>query len=116
MGAVKFDDGKAKLSLFPVQALYAGAKVFAYGTEKYGPRNYLKGQGLEYSRVMDAALRHLFTWFMGEHRDPESGLPHLWHALANVAILVTYEQEGVGIDDRPFLDFPQEIDDKEAVL
>jgi hypothetical protein len=39
-------------------------------------------------RYYAAALRHLPAWRGGEELDPESGLTHLAHALANAAFLM----------------------------
>lgn len=50
----------------------------------------------------DACRRHLGAWFEGEERDPDSGLPHLAHALACLAILVDARAAGKLVDDRMF--------------
>jgi hypothetical protein len=53
--------------------------VMHYGAKKYGPDNW-KGCE-EPMRYMWAARRHLLAMSSGEANDPESGLPHVAHAL-----------------------------------
>lgn len=95
---VKNDEGKPPLSLVPRAAVLEAAKVLGYGATKYPKYNHL--QGTDWSRYLDAALRHLYAWADREDTDPESGLSHLSHALSNLCILVQYVHEGVGTDDR----------------
>jgi len=64
-----------------------------------GERNWERGMG--WGRVFGAAMRHLWAWWAGEDKDPETGLSHLAHALCCVMFLATYERRGVGHDDRP---------------
>ena len=37
-----------------------------------------------------ALLRHLFAWWGGEDRDPESGFSHLDHSAAMLAFLIEH--------------------------
>lgn len=97
---VKFDSDKPRLDLVPAEALFALGKVLGYGATKYAARNWEKG--ITYSRVYAAALRHILAWWSGEDIDPESGLPHLWHALTNIVFLTTYTRRDMKeFDDRP---------------
>lgn len=81
------DDGeKPRYDLLPLLALEVEARVLTYGATKYAPDNWRKVDGWRW-RYFGAALRHLFAWFGGERLDPESGLPHLGHALCCVAFL-----------------------------
>jgi hypothetical protein len=96
--AVKFDSGKSPLSLIPRSALIAEADVLAFGTKKYGKHNW-RG-GMEWSRLVDACLRHLTSWNEGENTDPETGYSHLAHARCCLGFLLEYEQKGLGTDDR----------------
>jgi hypothetical protein len=50
---------------------------------------------------VDAALRHLNAWFDGEQEASDSGVHHLGHARACMAILLDAEATGNLIDDRP---------------
>lgn len=73
------------------------------GALKYGRANW-RVSGVRASIYFDAASRHLNAWFEGEGQDPDSGLPHLSHALACLAILVDAEAAGMLVDDRQFLE------------
>ncbi len=66
---------------------------------KYGRSNF-RAVGVRASIYYDAASRHLNAWFEGEAVDPDSGLPHLAHALACLAIIVDAEAAGKLNDDR----------------
>ena len=74
-------------------------QIMEMGAEKYGDENWLKG--MNWSRSFSAAMRHLEAHDSGQLIDDESGLPHLAHALTNILFLITYEQKGIGTDDRP---------------
>ena len=95
----KHDQEKPRLELVPVSAIQALGSVLTHGAEKYRARNWERG--LAWGRVYAAALRHLTAWWGGEDIDPESGLPHLHHALCNLAFLVEYETTHPDGDDRP---------------
>ena len=81
----KFDTGKLRYDLVPIEALEGLAKVLTYGAEKYDPNNW---QHVESDRYVAALFRHIMAWRKGEANDPESGHHHLEHALANVAFLL----------------------------
>ena len=83
--ASKNDSNKPQLSLIPRAALNELARGFAYGANKYGRYNFEKGH--QYSRLVDAALRHLSAIAAGEFIDSESGNTHLSHALCSLAML-----------------------------
>src|SRR5690349_19376477 len=91
----KYDGEKARMELLSVPALEAIAQVLTYGAKKYstptdtGDHNWRKG--FAWSRLIGAALRHLFAWMRGENRDPESGLSHLAHAGCCVMFLLEHE-------------------------
>ena len=98
MSAQKFDQDKLRVDLVPPEAIAELAKVLAFGAAKYGDYNWL--QGMKWSRVYAAAVRHLLAWYGGEVEDPESKLSHLSHALCNIVFLITYANRGGGTDDR----------------
>lgn len=95
---VKHDQGKPRLSLLSKESLVAEARAFEYGAIKYDKNNYKKG--MEWSRVLDAALRHITAFNSKEDLDQESGLNHLFHAKACLAMLIYYYENKVGTDDR----------------
>lgn len=98
MSAVKHDTGKAPMSLIPRESLEGVAAVLGFGKRKYAAHNW-RG-GMQWSRLIDAALRHLTAFNDGEDTDPESGLPHLDHAACCLAFLTTYQKQGLGEDNR----------------
>lgn len=76
----KFDSGKDRWDLLPWYVIQKVVKVLTFGVEKYGAWNWLDVPGAR--ERYDAALeRHLVAWRLGEKTDPETGLPHLAHAL-----------------------------------
>lgn len=96
--AAKFDAGKPPLSLISRTALEEEAKVMAFGAEKYGRDNWRKG--MDFSRLADAALRHVYAFVDGEDKDKETGLSHLAHARCCLAFLLEFEGKSIGTDDR----------------
>lgn len=97
--AARYNDGKPDLSLVPLIALEECAKVFDYGRRKYSEWNWLKGQ--DWSHPYASLLRHLSAWHQGEDIDPESGLPHLGHAMCNMVMLSTFAKTYPQGDNRP---------------
>ena len=97
-GGVKHDAGKPRLDLLPAEALVEIGAVLGAGAEKYAPHNWRKG--FAYSRLIAAALRHIFAWVGGEDKDPETGRSHLAHAACCLMFLITFEQTCTGTDDR----------------
>lgn len=95
---IKHDGGKVRLELLPPEFLVATGLVLTFGAEKYGVRNWERG--MKWSRVFGALMRHMWAWWGGEQRDPETGYSHLYHASACIAFLIAYEERGVGEDDR----------------
>lgn len=91
---------KPSMHLIPGTALMMLAKVMALGAKKYGAFNW-RDQPVSASTYISAAFRHLYQWFDGEDIDPESGAPHLAHAMACMAILLDAYAQGTLLDDRP---------------
>lgn len=96
--ALKFDNEKIPVELLPTQALEEIGKVLAFGRKKYDAWNWSKG--FKWSRLIGAAMRHLFAWQRGEDKDKESGLSHLAHLGCCVLFLLQHEISGLGEDDR----------------
>lgn len=94
----KFDSGKPKLSILTKESLIAETKALEYGAEKYTRNNYKAG--MDWTRVIDATLRHIIAFNNKEDFDNESKLNHLWHAKANLAMLIYYYENKIGNDDR----------------
>jgi len=98
MTATKHDAGKPRLTLVNRQCLEGIARAMEYGAKKYDVNNYKKG--MEWTRLLDSAMRHLVAFSNGESNDPESGLSHIDHLGANVNMLMYYINKNVGTDDR----------------
>ena len=90
---------KLPLHLFPTTAIASGSLALLDGAMKYGRSNY-RVAGVRASIYYDASLRHLMKWFEGEDFDRESGLDHLGHALACIAILIDSKAANKLTDDR----------------
>ena len=74
-------------------------KAMEYGAAKpeYGRNNWKKG--MEWSRLIDAGMRHGIAILRGEDIDPDSGNTHLAHMLGSIHMLMGNIELGVGIDD-----------------
>ena len=95
----KDDQGKLPYHLLPPEVLEEMARVLQFGAGKYGERNYERG--MAWSRPFSALMRHMWAWWSGDGRDPETGYSHLSHALCCIAFLIVYERRNIGTDDRP---------------
>jgi len=95
---IKHDSNKVPVELLPTQALEEIAKALAFGQKKYNAWNW--SQGFKWSRLIGAAIRHLFAWQRGEDIDKESGLSHLAHLGCCVLFLLQHEISQLGTDDR----------------
>ena len=94
-GGTKNDLRKTRIGLIPTEAIEQIGKAFTHGAAEYGDYNYRKG--IDYSRLYDAALRHLNAFWGGEDLDPDSGLPHLALAGSEICMLIAMGDEH---DDR----------------
>lgn len=97
-GGTKHDTGKNRLELIPVEAIEQIGLAFTFGAKKYDDNNWRKG--FDWERLRGALMRHTLAWAKGEDLDPESGLSHLAHAGACLAMLITHEQLNYGRDNR----------------
>lgn len=95
---LKYDSEKIPLDLLSSEALLGIAQVLAQGAKKYGRHNWRNG--LHYSRLIAAALRHLLAFNAGEDLDPETKLSHLCHAGACVMFLIEQLKTHPELDDR----------------
>lgn len=86
---MKFDGSKTRYDLVPPSSVRALADVLTYGARKYKPDNWRKVD--EPAKYIAAAMRHFEAYRQGEEFDVESGLPHLAHAMTNIAFLLELE-------------------------
>lgn len=95
---LKYDAGKPSMSLIDREALIQLANVLDYGARKYSAHNWRKG--IQWSRTIDAAIRHLVAFNDGEDMDPETGLNHIAHAMCNCMFLLNFYVNHKELDDR----------------
>ena len=92
-------NGSLDLSNVPLAIIPAIKAVRLYGIQKYpegGPDNWKQ---VEVERYRDAAYRHLLRYLEEPHGlDEESGLPHLWHLVCNLAFICELEQLNMEIE------------------
>lgn len=79
MSGLKYDDGKLRYDLIPVNALEQVARVLRFGAKKYGDNNWRITK--PETRYTAAAMRHGEAYRKGETNDPESGIHHLAHRI-----------------------------------
>lgn len=89
---MKFDQEKARMGLLPPRALESVAEVLTFGAKKYLPNNW-KYVDNGPTRYLDAAMRHINSFMKEEVNDPETGLPHLSHALCCLMFIVDLHLE-----------------------
>ena len=89
---------KPRWDLIPSGAIEEIAQVLAFGANKYGEHNWARGAA--WHRYFRALCSHVFAWWRGEDRDPETGLNHLAHAGCCLVFLMEYQRHGWGTDDR----------------
>jgi hypothetical protein len=94
----KDDWGKTRFGQVPPLPLKLWADVLTYGAQKYSPGNWLNG--MDWSRVYDALIRHLNAFWAGEENDPETGKSHLAHAMCCIGFLLQYQHTHRDWDDR----------------
>lgn len=92
---------KVSITKFPPIGTVMGAMAMMDGADKYGPYNW-RAKDVKASIYIDAAMRHLMSWFEGEEFADDSRVHHLGHAIACAAILLDAQANGNLIDDRPF--------------
>ena len=73
--------GKGRYDLLPAHAMSRLAIHFENGAEKYGDRNWEKGQPV--SRYLDSALRHIFKYLEGS-RDEDHAVAASWNLLCMI--------------------------------
>lgn len=95
-----YGNAKPAIGLIPGPALVHIAAAFADGADKYGPANW-RDDPVSTTTYLNAALRHLLSYQDGERNASDSGVHHLAHAAACLAILLDAEEQGTLVDDRP---------------
>lgn len=96
---IKEDSGKPRLELISPIALDELARALEFGVKKYAEWNW--ANGLPYTRILGAILRHTGLYLKGETLDKESGLSHAAHIMCNAMFLLHYEKLKPEFDNRP---------------
>lgn len=79
---IKYDQDKTDFAMLDYGFLEGVSKVLMHGEKKYDRQNWKRATKIDgLFRYTKALLRHVFAFaFKGEWLDPESGLPHIYHA------------------------------------
>lgn len=94
-GAVRDNgEGKGRFDLMGTQMLFRLAKHYEAGAKKYEDRNFEKGMNI--SRCVDAAMRHLVKYLAGW-----SDEDHLAACVWNCAAIMFFEHEKPEMQDIP---------------
>jgi hypothetical protein len=99
---IKNDESKLRWDLVQPHALQEYVRVLTKGAAKYSPDNWRKVANFK-NRYFAAALRHVWSWWLGERNDAEFGTHHLSNAICCLAFLLEREIEDQQSDraDRP---------------
>lgn len=98
MSGTKNDQGKAPIHFITREFMEGLARAQGFGAKKYGDYNFTKG--IAYTRLLDAAMRHILAFTWGEDNDIESGESHISHAAANLNMLMFMVKNHPELDDR----------------
>ena len=91
---------KVQLNLVPPASKVYQAIAMEDGAKKYGSYNWRENKVI--LSIYEAALeRHMMRFHDGEDIDPDSGKPHLAHAIACLGIIIDAKETGNLVDDRP---------------
>lgn len=91
---------KVSISKLPAVAMLHAAHAMMNGAVKFGPYNW-REKKVQAEIYIDAALRHITLWNEREETATDSGVHHLGHAMACLAILLDAQESGNLIDNRP---------------
>lgn len=91
---------KCPIHLVPPALVIEAAPALANGAAKYGAYNWREKQ-VKLSIYLAAAQRHLMAYWDGEEVAEDSGVGHLAHAAACLAIIFDAKAIDMLVDDRP---------------
>ena len=77
-------NGKLPLQLIDPIWMEGLGKVLHYGIQKYGIENEGSWKHSDEQQYIGALYRHMLEHQKGNLIDPESGLPHIEHAMFNI--------------------------------
>jgi len=97
-GGVKYDGGKLRYDLIPVEAMEEVVWNYTMGSFKYDDHNWRKG--MSFSRMYAALERHAKDWNKGEQRDKKDTQHHMAAVIFYALNLMQLEIERPDYDDR----------------
>ena len=96
---LKYDNGKDRWDLLPLDPIAQIVKVLTFGAVKYTDNSWQQVEnGVD--RYYSALMRHIHAWRSGEKNDQESGLSHLSHAFTNIMFIIWLEANGSSKKDK----------------
>lgn len=103
---------KVDLSIIPPISAALQAEGLMDGDGKYGPFNWRNPDKKVSIRTYIAACkRHLDLFMEGEEAAKDSGIPHLGHAMAGLAVITDAYYNGFAHDDRPPVGkYPEQVE------
>lgn len=93
MEGIRHNQGKLRFDLVPSIFNQQVAEVFTFGAQKYAPDNWKYFTDEQQKEIIASLLRHINAYHAGVVFDEESGLPHLAHAAANIAMILYYADQ-----------------------
>lgn len=96
----RFGVTKPGIADIPMSAIFMLGLAMRDGKEKYGRTNWRENK-VTASIYLDAAFRHLASWWEREEVASDSLVHHLGHVMACCAILIDAQTTDNLIDDRP---------------
>lgn len=91
---------KISTSVLPSVAVLHASHAMMDGARKYNAYNW-RIKKVRATRYLDACERHLMAWKEREEQAQDSGVHHLGHAIACLAIILDAQTTGNLVDDRP---------------
>jgi len=91
---------KCPLHLVPPALAIGVAEAMSNGADKYGAYNF-RDSGIAANVYTGAILRHLYAYMDGEDNASDSGIHHLKHIGASIALMLDSMAKGTFVDDRP---------------
>jgi hypothetical protein len=95
----RFGDKKPPLGYIPLSALLALLEALYDGKLKYSPLNWRENP-VEAQTYVEAALRHLQLWKVGEEKTRDTLVSNLGAVMACCTILIDAQLHGTLIDNR----------------
>jgi hypothetical protein len=91
---------KCPLHLVPPALAIGVAEALKNGADKYGAYNF-RESGIAAHVYIGAIMRHLYAYMDGEDNAQDSGIHHLKHIGASIALMLDSMAKGTYVDDRP---------------